>query len=245
MNLFGSRAILLLATFALLLSCRKDKDEPLESNPLLIVQFPAAYLTLNQVDSAVISWQEGGEAHSQKLIQRNDSLFLPLKLLPAGQRSFQTTLYSKKRYRNQYQGIWISTSGFDPADGSSMSMQAPQSFNDPAWKPRVRLNDIIGNDATVALRPDDSYFYIEPLVRNYPKLVIERSYWNTVGGVNQVAAKTWQCQTGCAGQANETWFTDFPQRIGQASWNHISIVVVFQDDPISSGSWILNLEHDL
>lgn len=245
MKRFSSLLLLLLSLLAFFASCRKDKEntQSPQAEPVLLIRFEGTYLQKSQADSALLQWKEGDQLHQLKFIQRNDSLFLPQKNLPAGEREWEILVFAQKRYANQYQGIWSTRKTLNLQGKQTVTVSAPASFTDPAWKPRVHLNDAVGHDAIIALRPDDPYFLISPT--NHPTLryVLERTYWNTVGGPRAVATRTWECSNNCVSQANETYFTDFVQRIGNQPWNHISLVVVFETDP-NGLAWILNLEWE-
>lgn len=233
-------------TLALFSACSKEpgKKPAASTEPVLYIHFPATYLAYTQVDSALLQWTEAGNIHQLKLLQRNDSLLLPLKDLPAGQHSYEITLFAQKRYANQYQGTWTLQKTLTLPANQSLVVTAPASFEDAAWKPRVHLKDAIGHEALLALRPDDAYFFIYPAPRTTTSYTVERTYWNTKGGVNTVASKTWQCNSNCTGNANETYFTDFIQRIGTRLWNHISLVVFFETDINTGGGWLLTLEFE-
>lgn len=230
----------------LFVSCRKDKDDSSvpEANPILLVEFVGSYLTFSEIDSAQISWESGNQKSQIHFIKRNDSLFLPLNQLPAQIQEFEIQLFAAKRYNNQYQGIWKSAAQINTGSGVSVKLAAPESFADLDWKPRVRLKDAIGHEASLALRPDDAYFKIAPTPHNYPQIVFERAYWNTIGGVQPIANKTWYCQNDCIDQPNDSFFADMPERVGQKNWNHISLTILFQEDLVVGGGWLLTLEWE-
>lgn len=240
------RSFCLLALILFLLgSCRKDKENTHtpEADTVLYLRFAGNYVQVNQVDSALLLWKEGSLEHQLKFTQRNDSLFIPIKDLPAGEREWEVLVFAQKRYANQYQGIWSTRQTLSLPGKQSIVLSAPASFTDAAWKPRVHLRDAIGHAATIALRPDDPYFLISPTTHNTLKYVLERTYWSTVGGPNAIASKIWECSNNCVSLPNESFFTDFVQRIGSRTWNHISLVVVFETDP-NGMAWILNLEWE-
>lgn len=241
-----SRCLLLsLSLLAIFASCRKDKENTAapQADPVLLLQFSGTYLKLSQVDSAVLTWKEGTEARQIKFDQRSDSLFIPLKDLPNGSRSYELLIFSQKRYSNQYQGIWKKQQLLSLPANRSITIAAPASFTDTDWKPRVRLKDAIGHEAILALRPDDPYFFIFSATHSVQNYVLERSYWNTIGGPRTVASKVWECNDGCVNRPNETFFTDFVQRIGSQPWNHISVVVLFETDA-NGLAWLLTMEWE-
>lgn len=245
MKIISSRLLLSLSLLAVLASCRKDKEDTTvpPADAVLLLRFSGTYLQTGQVDSALLQWKEGAQIHQQKFIARNDSLFLLQKDLPAGERDWEIQVFAQKRYANQYQGIWTTRKTLNLQGKQTITVNTPASFTDAGWKPRVHLKDAIGHAAIVALRPDDAYFLISPTTHTTLKYVLERTYWSTIGGPNSIASKTWECSNNCVSQPNESFFTDFVQRIGNRPWNHISLAVVFETDP-NGMAWILNLEWE-
>lgn len=245
MKRFSPLLLLPLSLLAVFASCRKDKENTRspQADPVLLIRFEGTYLQKSQADSALLQWKEGDQLHQLKFIQRNDSLFIPLRDLPDGPRSYELLIFAQKRYVNHYQGIWKKQQLLSLPASRSITVAAPASFTDADWKPRVRLKDGIGHEAIIALRPDDPYFFIFSANHSVQNYVLERTYWSTVGGPRTVASKVWECKDGCVNRPNETFFTDFVQRIGTQAWNHISLVVVFETDP-NGLAWILNLEWE-
>lgn len=245
MKIISSRLLLPLSILAILASCHKDNENtpPSQADPVLLLQFSGAYLQPGQVDSALLQWKEGTQVHQLKFIRRNDSLLLPQKDLPAGERDWEILVFAQKRYASQYQGIWSARKTLNLQGKQTVAVNAPTSFADTDWKPRVRLKDAIRHEAIIALRPDDPYFFISSGTHPVLNYVLERTYWYTVGGPRPIASKIWECNSDCVNQPNETYFTDFVQRINGRPWNHISLVVVFETDP-TGGAWILNMEWE-
>lgn len=245
MKRFFSLLLLPISLLTVFASCSKDKGntQAPEADPVLLLQFPGAYLQAGQIDSAQLVWKEGAESRQVKFTQRNDSLFIPLRDLPDGPRSYELLIFAQKRYANQYQGIWKKQQLLSLPASRSITVAAPASFTDTDWKPRTRLKDAIGHEAIIALRPDDPYFFIFSATHSVQNYVLERTYWSTIGGPRAVASKTWECKDGCVNRPNETFFTDFVQRIGTQPWNHISVVVLFETDA-NGLAWLLTLEWE-
>lgn len=230
----------------LVFSCRKQEDSPVAvpENPLLELSFENSYLTLPEIDSAVFTWSDAAGIHRRRLEFRTDSLYLPLRDFPAAVIPGKLELYGAREYARQYQGIWVRDIELPAARSGGMVIPAPVEFQDITWKPRVRLNDAIGHSAVIGLRPDDPFFKIGATPRVYPQVELERSYWNTVGGVSPVASKLWDCRNDCIDQPDESFFADLPARIAGRSWNHISLTVAFRSGDPSMGDWLLGLEHE-
>lgn len=228
-------------------SCRKQGDSPdtTPTNPLLELSFENSYVSLAEIDSAVFIWSDATGIHRRLLELRADSLYLPLHDFPAAIIPGKLELYGAREYARQYQGIWVRDIELPAVRSVDIVTSAPTQFEDLAWKPRVRLTDAIGHSAVIGLRPDDPYFLIGATPRFYPQVQMERSYWNTVGGVSPVASKLWDCRNDCIDQPDESFFADLPARIAGRSWNHISLTVAFRSGDPSTGDWLLGLEHRL
>lgn len=243
---FITGSIILSAFIFSINSCKKDKDPVSTPGPLpvLAVKLSPSYLAASQVDSAFAIWVTGTAQQRVKMEVRNDSLITPLSLLNEGNGELTIHLFTQKKYQNQYLGQWLLRKTVSLQKTKALSYSGPSSFNDADWLPRVKINDGVGHEAIVALRPDDAYFLVKDPGHPVAKLVVERSYWKTIGGVQAVGQKVWECTTGCMGQANEEFFRNFPAMIGTKPWNHISIIILFEINNNGQG-WGISLEHDL
>lgn len=225
-------------------SCKKDKEAyTSDPQPVLAIKLSQPYLGPAQVDSAIAVWRVNNHEQRVKLLLRNDSLLAEMNVFEEGNGDLSITIYSKKKYANQYLGEYEWRKAVSFKKELSFSDDGPVSFFDTDWKPRVLLKDAIGHEALIALRPDDSYFLVKDPGHAIVKLTVDRGYWNTVGGVQFAGGKIWTCVTNCTGQSDSEFFSDLPIRIGTKTWNHIAIYILFSTD--ANGGWALQLDHNI
>jgi len=174
----------------------------------------------------------------------NDSLVADMGAFQPGRGFLTVKVFSNKKFQLQYLSDWNYSADAVIVKESSFSIQGPENFADPKWFPRVQLKDAIGHEATVALRPEDPYFEVKDSRHPLYKLVVDRTYWKTKGGINTIASATWEGEVGVRSVINTTFFKILPQQIGNRQWNHISIVVLFETNAMGE-AWVLSLEHDI
>ncbi len=148
---------------------------------------------------------------------------------------------------NQYFTEWLFKKTISIEKTKAVSYTGPKTFFDTSWLPRVLLKDGIGHAALLGLRPEDPYFLVKDLQQNVVSLSVEKAYWQTKGGVQQVGGGVFTCKTGCVNGngdvENFQFFHFLPNQIGARNWNHISLTVLYETDP-NGGGWLLTLEHE-
>ncbi|MBS1660039.1 MAG: hypothetical protein JST68_03205 [Bacteroidetes bacterium] len=232
-----------------LLSCKKSDDvnPPVEHAPRLSVRLTEQYLQGSNIDSAWVTWKTDDQIQRIGMQLRKDSLIADIHQLKEGVGELKIHLFSNKKINNQYPTQWVLTKKINLRHASPASYAGPVSFFDSAWLPRVALKDGIGHKGTVGLRPEDPYFLIEDLQPALYSLTVDKGYWNTIGGISWGGGKTWTCAGECIRNRktieDESFFGDIPGRIGAKSWNHISIVILYEIDK-NGGGWTLSLEYE-
>jgi len=233
--------------FAVLLfaaACKKDHENPAPADKaILSVKLNNTYLGAAQVDSAFAIWKTNASEQLIKMQVRNDSLITDMGAFNEGSGQLTLQIYSNKKYSNQYYAQSVSRNTISLQKTQSVSFDGPTSFFDAAWFPRIELADAIGHKAVMALRPDDAYFLVKNPGHAITKLTVERAYWNLIGGIQLAGVAVWECYTGCTDVPNDEYFKVLPSRIGDRPWNHISLTVIFEIDPIGGG-YILSLEYE-
>jgi hypothetical protein len=233
--------------FAVLLftaACKKDHENSAPSDKaILSVKLNNTYLGAAQVDSAFAIWKTNASEQQIKMHISNDSLIADMGAFNEGSGQLTLQIFSNKKYENQYYAQSVSRKTISLQQTQSVSLRGPASFFDTSWFPRIELADAIGHKAVMALRPDDAYFLVKDPGHAVTKLAVERAYWNLVGGIQLVGVAVWECYTGCIDIPNDEYFKVLPSRIGDRQWNHISLTVVFEIDPVGGG-YILSLEYE-
>jgi hypothetical protein len=233
-------------------ACKKDNiptvpPPPFEGKAYLSVKLNNPYLGKTQVDSAYAIWKLNGEEIFITMQLRNDSLIADMERFTEGNGELTIFIFSNKKYRNQYYGQFILKKAVTVDKKQGLRYSGPTSFFDNNWFPRVELSDGPGNKAVVGLRPDDSYFFIKNVQPQIEQLVVEKGYWKTTGGVQFIAGGVWMCSTGCTNNngdvENTNYFDMIPGRIGTKTWNHISIIILYQVKDNGEG-WVLQLEYE-
>ena len=229
-------------------SCKKDPvQQPPASSPVLSVKLNPAFLGAMQADSAIATWQQGSTEKKIQLQISHDSLIAPLSSLTEGQGDLTIQLFSNKKLSNQYFTEWVFKKAVVIEKTKALSYAGPQTFFDAGWLPRVLLKDAICHEALLGLRPDDPYFLVKNLQQNVLSLSVEKAYWQTKGGVQQVGGGVFTCKAGCLNSGgdleNAQFFHFLPAQIGTRNWNHISLTVLYETDP-NGGGWLLTLEHE-
>ena len=229
-------------------SCKKDPvQQPPASSPVLSVKLNPAFLGAMQADSAIATWKQGAAEQIVRLQLRNDSLVAPLALFAEGMGELWIQIFSNKKLGNQYFTEWVFKKTVAIEKTKTIIYAGPQTFFDAGWLPRVLLKDGIGHAALLGLRPDDPYFLVKDLQQNVVSLSVEKAYWQTKGGVQQVGGGIFTCKGGClngSGNVENVQFFNFlPNQIGTRNWNHISLTVLYETDP-NGGGWLLTLEYE-
>jgi hypothetical protein len=235
------------AIAAILLStgCSKEDDNiPAPANSLLSVKFNQNYLTNAEVDSAYALWNVNGLEQKIKLSISSSSLLAEMKQFNEGTGELTLQIFSNKKYYNSYKGEFTSKNTVTLQKNKAVSFNAPASFFDTAWMPRVLIKDGIGHSALLGLRPDDPFFIVKKPAHDYYRIAVDRGYWKTSGGIQLAGRDVWECNSDCTDVENNDYFKTLPGRIGTKPWNHISVTILFQTNDSGEG-WVLNLEHDI
>jgi hypothetical protein len=238
----------LIGCLLLLPSCKKEPaQQPVVSKPQLSVALNAQYMPGSKVDSAFALWEINGQAQTLKMELHDDTLSADSKLFMEGDGKLIIQVFSHVKFENQYLSQWIQEKQVTIQHDKTIRFAGPASFTDSQWSPRVMLKDAIGHFAVVALRPDDPYFFIKDVKSTVRKIQVARNYWNTIGGVAQVGGGEWQCIS-CANAngdiENKQFFSFLPSQIGTRTWNHIEVVILYQEDEWGGGS-VLSLNHSI
>lgn len=223
--------------------CKKDSPDLHTGNKSLSIKLNETYLGAAQIDSAFALWKTKNGEQRIKFRTSNDSLLIDMDQFTEGEGELFFFIYSNKKYSNQYYGQWFAARNAVMLKTKNLNYQGPVSFYDAGWYPRVQLNDAIGHEAIIALRPDDAYFIVKNPGHTLTRLVVDRGYWKTVGGIQLAGRDVWECMANCTGKINNDFFKSLPGRIGNKPWNHISIAILFEINDNGEG-WILSLEHE-
>lgn len=243
----------LLLVLLLFSSCRKDSQQqpvvPPEAkdSTVLAVNLNDFYMPAAKVDSAVAVWEVNGTRRQIKLDKADIKLTANLKKFTEGTGKLTLTLYTKMKFGNHSSSQWVLEKEMAINYKTPVVFSAPGNFHDMFWSPRAVLKDGVGRVAVVALRPDDPYFLVKDVPSNVKKIVVYRGYWNTSGGVRLVSGREWECITGCINAngsiENKEFFSFFPVAIGNQTWNHIEIIIRY--DEANGWAYLLDLNHTL
>jgi hypothetical protein len=243
----------LLLGVLLLSSCRKDPvqqpetPQPPKDSTVLAINLNDFYMPASKIDSAVAVWEQNGTRQEIKLATVQSKLTANLKKFNEGTGKLTLTLFAKMKFGNHVSSQWILEKEMAINHNTSAVFSAPGNFNDMLWSPRAVLKDGVGHVAIVALRPDDPYFQIKDVPADLAKIVVYRGYWNVSGGVRLVSGREWECFTGCRNPngsiENNEFFSFFPTSIGNKAWNHIEIIILYEEP--NGWASILDLNHTL
>ncbi|MFN8252562.1 MAG: hypothetical protein U0V75_11845 [Ferruginibacter sp.] len=227
------KTIAIIAVAASVASCKKEKPagtgNPTAGSKLVTVILNPGYLPLSKVDSAFITWENGIKTDSVKLETRENDLAVSFGKLPATEKKFQLHLFSSILLKQQ-KLLWNKEFTVALSQKQALNIAAPMGFADINWKPRLILKDGAGLQVFSGLRPDDPYFRIHRIDRQWTTIVMDRSYWNTIGPDTKVGGATWNGvnmldETGS--YSNSIFFNMLPLQMGNKAWNHYEIVMLF------------------
>lgn len=245
------KSITLIALVAATASCKKEKTGNTENPPpaatqLVTVILNPDYLPLNRIDSAFITWENGSKTDSVKLEARNTDLAVSFNKLPATEKKFQLHLFTSLLLR-QEKLLWQKEFTVALSQKQALNIAAPLNYADINWKPRLILKDGAGLQVFTGLRPDDPYFRIHKVDRQWTTILMDRSYWNTIGPDIKMGGAVWNGvnvldETGS--YSNNSFFNMLPLQIGNRTWNHIEIVMLFTNDT-NTQTRILDFYHSL
>lgn len=234
-----NKTLLALAVVVLAASCKKTDVAPVVvANQDLTIKLNTQYLPAVKIDSAMVTWENTTRAVTKKMILRNDSLVLPLKSFDKGDGTMTIQLFTQAKLKTQNLQ-WEKRFTTKLEANSSFSLQAPTGYTDAEWNPRVILIDGLTNlTAIIALRPEDSYFYVKNIPAAYPKVELERNYARIPGGAEIVTGGTWKCND-CAGAnvENRAFFDYQKTQIAGRTWAMVEVGVgVFGPPPSYGGA---------
>lgn len=245
------KSITLIAVVALAASCKKEKPAaatlpPPAGSKLVTVILNPEYLPSNKVDSAFITWENGTKTDSVKLEARNNDLAASFDKLPATEKKFQLHLFTSLLLK-QHKLLWQKEFIVALSQKQALNIAAPLGFADINWKPRLILKDGAGLQVLSGLRPDDPYFRIHKIDRQWVTIVMDRSYWNTIGPDTKVGGATWNGvnvldETGS--YSNSIFFNMLPLQIGNKAWNHYEIVMLFTNNT-NTQTRVLDFYHTM
>lgn len=233
---------------ALVSSCKKDKTPPVTPTPpatkYLTVILNPDYLPLAKIDSAYITWENGTATDSAKLTPRNNDLAITFDKLPSTEKKYQLHLFTTQQLSFR-KLLWQKEFTVALSQKETLNIEAPLTLNDVNWKPRIILKDGAGLQVFSGIRPGDAYFRIHKIDKSWKDIVMDRSYWNTIGPDTKVAGAIWRGintldETGS--YSNDTFFSLLPAQIGNSSWNHIEIILLFTDKD-NTQTRILDFTH--
>lgn len=226
--------LLALLTFQ---SCNKDGatvvPAPADPDRILTVLLNPDYLPAEKIDSACLIWKNtDGSADSVLLDAINGNLQVSFDRLPDMETEYRLQLYTSLNL-SMHRLLWEKKFVATLVSQFAVNVAAPVELNDVNWLPRIMLNDQTGLLAFSGIRPTDPYFEVCKVHRSWQQITVDRSYWNTIGGVQHVAGGVWK-GTGVldatGSYRNDNFFSFIPEQIGNQPWNHIEIIMLFTND---------------
>lgn len=216
-------------------SCKKNRiTPPVEVNQDLTVKLNTQYLPGTKVDSAMVTWDNGVHAVTKKMILRNDSLILPINSFDKGNGTMTIQLFTQAKLKTQNLQ-WEKRFTTKLEDNNSLSFPAPTGYTDAEWNPRVILVDgLTKMTAIVALRPEDSYFFVKNVPAASPRVELERNYTRVPGGAEIVTGGTWKCSN-CASTTveNRSFFEYQKTQIAGRQWAMVEVGIgTFGNTPV-------------
>lgn len=202
----------------LITGCSKPPIQPLPAPPAvnagIVIKLNNHYLTAEKIDSAILFWEINGKTYQERMRLSNDTLKVQAKHLDEGAGMLTLQLFSNVRLRQrklQWEKRWNVTLKADEA----IAVAAPSGFEDNGWFPRVIMTDPPHHfTAIIALRPDDSYFYMKDIPPGF-KIELERNYVATPGGAIIIGGALWKCNTVCTNAKGVIENRDFFQPLAE------------------------------
>jgi hypothetical protein len=222
---------ILLAIITMASSCTKDPEvtPPGQDTRKLTVILNPVYLPLSAIDSAFITWQVGATTDTLRLTASGNDLAVAFAQLPQTKQRYQLHLFTKTQIRlNKL--YWIKEFEVALEEKNALNIVAPLGLEDQNWLPRVVLNDQSGLMAFSGIRPADPYFRIHRIDRSWKKIIIDRSYWTTVGTDTKLTGGVWQGNDlldATGSYENTSFFGFLPTQLGSQYWDHLELVLMF------------------
>jgi hypothetical protein len=233
MNKFLSFLIIFFAVISLVTSCKKEEFTPLpgtgHDKKYLTVTLDTGYLQTSMIDSAFIIWNQAGSEDSLKLNIYNNELKVSVEKLPTGPFNYRIVLVTSKRllFNNL---LWEKKVSADIKHDENYHLHGPVKLDDPAWLPRVILNDNSGLVAFSGIYPGDPHFSFYKIENKWSSIIVDRSYWYTKGGVDRTGGAIWRGNNVLdkrGNYSNDTFFNGLADQTNNQLWNHLEIFMLF------------------
>ena len=135
-----------------------------------------------------------------------------------------------------------------PASSDVIEVNAPASFTDLAWKPRVILDyqsPTTRYSAIVGLRTSDPYFEILNLPAGWSnRITVFRGYFKN-DFQHLVTGSTWNCGNICSGNmVDRETFTHLPAQVDHLDWNKGAVEVAFYVTPTTINELAFTFDKD-
>lgn len=224
--------ITIFLSLVILSACKKDKPvttPPPSSGKLVTVILNPEYLSLAKIDSAFISWPNGTKTDSVKLAASGNDLAVSFDKLPAAETKFQLHLFTSQKL-DSYKLLWQKEFTVALSQRNALNVVAPLSINDVNWLPRIILQDQSGLLSFSGIRPADAYFRFHKIDKGWQQIIMDRSYWNTIGPDTKVSGAEWHginVLDATGSYENNIFYNMLPAQIGERQWNHLEIVMLF------------------
>jgi hypothetical protein len=223
-----------LLAILILSACKKNNSgevlQPPVTEKYLTVILNPDYLSLTKIDSAFISWTNGAKVDSVKLTPLRNDLVVAFNKLPSQEKTYQLHLFTNQKMGNNTPLLWQKDFTVNLATKNALNVVAPLNLNDVNWKPRLIMKDGAGLQAYCGIRPNDPYFRFHQIDQDWKEIVVDRSYWNTIGPDTRVGGAVWHASNvldATGSYANDNYFTLLPAQIGNQFWNHVEVVMLF------------------
>jgi hypothetical protein len=224
--------IAFILSLTILTACKKDKPvtvPPTSSGKLVTVVLNPDYLPMAKIDSAFISWSNGTKTDSVKLIASGNDLAVNFNKLPSDETKFQLHLFSSQKL-DANKLLWQKEFTVALSQRNALNIVAPLNITDVNWLPRIILQDQAGLLSFSGIRPGDAYLRFHKIDQGWKQIIMDRSYWNTIGPDTKIAGAEWHginVLDATGSYENNTFYKIIPVQIGERQWNHLEIVILF------------------
>lgn len=236
-------ALALISFIFFLSSCKKDNNpgpKPPEDyrDPIFKLDFSAATIPLNLVDSATVIFKKtGSQTHYvQRLEKTSTTMQVIINSLSKGEWTANVYLYSAVAGKDEKREYVISKI-FEKGTGyMEMSVAAPNGTLNDAWSPRVhyRLQQEI--DAYIPLNPEEPYFRLRVADRTkWKSYQVTRGAYNRIPGTGNelISSGDWKCQLNCINNdklvEDSQFFVPFANGVKNKTWNNGEIEIIAVD----------------
>lgn len=237
---FNYSMFLLLALALVIARCKKDKQEenpPGNETNSLSVQFLAASIPINMVDSAVaLLTKENTTTPVKKVLEKkNDHFRVSLEGLDAGNWSVRMYVYSRIANDNYPRRYDLDKTISLTAMAKSFEYPAPEDRLKGDWRTRVILAEADRSIVlTVALDPSDPYYNVEMKTTRWDYVYIDRTaVYQHSDGSQRNDGDSWECGEDCfqEGQLHfdANIFSGFSQRMANRNWIRTEMLGIFMN----------------